>query len=74
MRQGAYVNTQNNYGERPLREAIYNRHHAIAQLLLQYEADLDLTDLHGNTPLLQVGHGPKDLIIMLLNKGADPLY
>jgi ankyrin repeat protein len=56
----------------PLVAALHEKHFQVAELLLQYGADVDVRGDEGNTPLtIACIHGPPDIVQWLLDHGAN---
>ncbi len=74
---GVDVNTKNKEGQRPLHYTALFPNFALAKILIKHGADIHVEDKYGNTPLWTAVKnylGEKDLldlIILLLEKGAD---
>jgi uncharacterized protein len=75
LENGADPNALYNNGFTPLIAAIDWKHWAIAELLIQYNADVTKKDALNNSPLdkaILYFNGDTTLIELLLSKGADP--
>ena len=56
-----------------LKAAQYNSNSKILELLLKYNANPEIADLEGNTPLhFSAIRGTKDVAIFLIKLGANP--
>mmetsp|Transcript_1458 Transcript_1458/g.2431 ORF Transcript_1458/g.2431 Transcript_1458/m.2431 type:complete len:261 (+) Transcript_1458:110-892(+) len=70
---GGMSGTQQEISYRPLRFAVSNRDKVIAELLLQYKADVNAREYSGRTILMfAVINGFHAMIPLLLHYGADP--
>jgi ankyrin repeat protein len=52
IKHGAHVNSQNNKGQTPLHSAVCQNEVLCAGVLLLHEANRDIEDIHGKTPLV----------------------
>lgn len=74
LTRGANVNTASNNSQRvmPLHSAVASRHLAIAQALLDHNADVNAKQQDGFTPLHQAAHnGQLEMVELLLRHGAS---
>jgi ankyrin repeat protein len=74
---GDDVNQGDDMGFTPLHLAAQEWSLDVARLLLQRGADVDKTNVHGNTPLFTAvfnSRGRGEMIELLREHGADPLY
>lgn len=67
---GADVNKQNTNLETALMKAVRNGHRDFVELLLQYNADLEIRNVYGETPLLIASITHDDMVRFLIEKGA----
>jgi ankyrin repeat protein len=71
IEKGASINLQNNKMQTALHKASRRGHLDIARLLLD-QADVDLQDNHGSTPLhLAIYHMSPEAVQLFLDRGAD---
>lgn len=75
IRHGADVNARSGPGQStPLHMAARRGHVAMAEVLLDAEAEIEMRDSKGETPLRRaVNCGQKGVVLLLLARGADPL-
>ncbi|MGB0892965.1 MAG: ankyrin repeat domain-containing protein [Parashewanella sp.] len=69
----ALINARNASGETPIYRAVEANHKALAKLLIGFNANTELADDNGLTPLHYATKHCPTMIVTLLNNGANPL-
>ncbi len=71
LNQGVKLDQQSRHWGRALHAAVLGRHCPIVELLLEYKADPNVTDVNGNTPLiLAASRGNVEIVQVLLSHGV----
>jgi ankyrin repeat protein len=66
------VNTLDNSGRTPLMESVSAGYAEVVQVLIHYNAEVDLRRLDGTTPLMEASqHGYTQIAAILINSNAD---
>ena len=71
LNKGCNVNVQNNLGNSALHIAVSANQHTIVEILIRYEADINLKDNYGRTPLLACDMMDMKTIQYLVDHKAD---
>eukprot|EP01097_Dermamoeba_algensis_P002562 TRINITY_DN2020_c0_g1_i1.p1 TRINITY_DN2020_c0_g1~~TRINITY_DN2020_c0_g1_i1.p1 ORF type:complete len:196 (-),score=27.90 TRINITY_DN2020_c0_g1_i1:86-673(-) len=72
LQSGFFINQQNEFGETPLFLSVTTNNYQMAETLLSYGADPNISTFDGKTPLiLAIGKGNKQMATLLLHFGAS---